>query len=62
MEDFHERVGRGRDVAVQIHEIVYLDLAEWTKGGKTLFHVAAEAGNLRALRQLIRKVIFIITL
>ena len=56
MEVLHERVGRGKEVEAQILEIVHLDIAEWTNGGKTLFHAAGEAGNLKALQQLMSKV------
>ena len=61
MEDLHERVARGKDVEAQIHKIVLLDIAEWTKGGQTLFHAAGEAGNMEAIQQLISKVIIILT-
>ena len=37
-----------------------LNIGEWTIGGLTLIHVAAEADNLPALEQLILKVIFLI--
>ena len=59
MEDLHERVGRGGDVEVQIHEIVDLDIAQWTKAGSTLFHTTGLHGNLKALIQLIGKVIIL---
>ena len=61
MEDLHDRVGGGKDVEAQIHEIVHLDIAEWTNGGKTLFHAAGEAGNLKAIQQLISQVTLTLT-
>ena len=57
MEYLHERVHEGEDVEAQIHEIVDLDIAQWTKAGETLFHATGKSGNLKALDQLISKVI-----
>ena len=56
MEDFHQNIRDGENTEIQIREHPILDIAEWTKGGKSLIHAAAEAGNLRALNQLIKKV------
>ena len=56
MEDLHQNIRDGENIELQIREHPFLDIAEWTKGGKSLIHAAAEAGNLRALNQLIKKV------
>ena len=56
MKDFHQNIRDGENTEIQIREHPNLDIAEWTKGGKSLIHAAAEAGNLRALNQLIKKV------
>ena len=57
MEDLHQKVRQGQDVALELRDTEDLDVAQWTMASKTLFHAATEAGNLRALEQLILKVI-----
>ena len=56
MYAMHEKVRNGLDILHKIQRHVDIDFAEWTIGGKSLLHAAAETGNLRALDYLIRKV------
>ena len=46
----------GKDINETIQNNAKLNVAKWTIGGKTLFHSAAEAGNLTALDMLLSKV------
>ena len=54
MEDLHQKVRNGE--GIELNVCADLDIAEWTKGGESLLHAAADAGNLRALDHLIKKV------
>ena len=54
--ELHRKVRDGEDINETIHNDANLNVAKWTSGGKTLFHTAAEAGNLTALNMLISKV------
>ena len=54
--ELHRKVRDGEDINETTQNDANLNVAKWTSGGKTLFHTAAEAGNLTALNVLISKV------
>ena len=54
----HQSVRDGAEVGDKNQNNADLNVGEWTIGGLTLIHVAAEAGNFQALEQLILKVMF----
>ena len=58
----HQSVRNGREVGDIIQNNADLNIGEWTIGGLTLIHVAAEADNLPALEQLMLKVMFLLNL
>ena len=54
--ELHRKVTDGEDINETTQNDANLNVAKWTSGGKTLFHTAADAGNLTALDMLISKV------
>ena len=53
IEELHKDILKDRE----IQDKADLDIREWTIASQTLLHAAAKAGNLRALEQLLAKVI-----